>query len=196
MTAKQLTPVLLAAVAAVAAACRGGESGAGVPLPEAYPRIQLYDADYAPAPGLPEVEVNVNARTVVRSGEFPALDIVYPRYNATVYLTVIPGLADVSRFDAVWEERRRRIDNNLGGAGAVAEEITSQTDSTYRSALVLSPSATQTPVQLLAASRERGTVVTATAFLHTPVTSADLDSIAPVIGALAADLRHIALTLR
>lgn len=183
--------------ACAAAGCGDGGQRTAVPLPQAYPRIETYASRYRVADSLPvAVEVNAGAAVTCKEGGMPALDIAYPRYNATVYLTVVPGLADKAKFEDVWEGRRSRIDNNLGGAQAVAEEIISQADSSYRSALVVSPSATQTPVQLLAASRARGTVVTATAFMHTPVTSANLDSVAPVIKALAADLHHIALTLK
>ena len=130
---------------------------------------------------------------VLKPGRTPGLDIPYPRYNATVYLTIIPdAFAD---FDQIWNARRARIDNNLGDIPTTALEIHSQSDSTFISALVVAKSATQTPVQLLAASRRHGIIVSATAFLHTKVSPTSLDSITSAIESLATDLRHLAENL-
>lgn len=172
---------------------QAGSDGA-VPLPEGYPRIDIYPAEYTACDSLPvTVSVNSALTPVLKPGRTPGLDIPYPRYNATVYLTVIPdAFAD---FDQIWDARRTRIDNNLGDIPTSAMEIPSRADTTFISALVMAKSATQTPVQLLAASRRHGIIVSATAFLHTNVTPASLDSITPAIESLATDLRHLAENL-
>lgn len=169
-------------------------AGTAVPLPEAYPRINLYPAEYTAYDSLPvKLSLNSAVTPVLKPGRTPGLDIPYPRYNATVYLTVIPdAFAD---FDQVWNARRARIDNNLGDIPTTALEIPSLADTTFISALVVAKSATQTPVQLLAASRRHGVIVSATAFLHTKVSPTGLDSITPAIESLATDLRHLAETL-
>ena len=177
--------------------CTGGEHGnadGAVPLPEAYPRIDVYPAEYKSYDSLPvTVSVNRALTPVLKPGRTPGLDIPYPRYNATVYLTIIPDtFAD---FDQIWNARRARIDNNLGDIPTTALEIHSQSDSTFISALVVAKSATQTPVQLLAASRRHGIIVSATAFLHTKVSPTSLDSITSAIESLATDLRHLAENL-
>lgn len=165
-----------------------------VPLPRAYPRIHTYPALYTVYPSLPvALSLNSAVTPVLKPGRTPGLDIPYPRYNATVYLTVIPhAYAD---FDRICNARRARITANLGGIATSAMEVTSQADTSFVSAIVLAKSATQTPVQLLGASRRHGIIVSATAFLHDKVKATNLDSISPAIEALARDMLHLATDL-
>lgn len=188
--------VLTAATVLAGACSQQGQDGTKgtVPLPEAYPRIDAYPARYTVYDSLPvALSVNSAVTPVLKPGRTPGLDIPYPRYNATVYLTVIPdAYAD---FDQIWNARRARIDNNLGDIATSAMEVTSQADTSFISAIVLAKSATQTPVQLLGASRRHGIIISATAFLHDNVKATNLDSISPAIEALAHDMQRLATDL-
>lgn len=188
--------VLTAATVLVGACSQQGQDGTkgAVPLPEAYPRIDTYPDRYTVYDSLPvALSVNSAVTPVLKPGRTPGLDIPYPRYNATVYLTVIPdAYAD---FDQIWNARRARIDNNLGDIATSAMEVTSQADTSFISAIVLAKSATQTPVQLLGASRRHGIIISATAFLHDNVKATNLDSISPAIEALAHDMQRLATDL-
>lgn len=188
--------VLTAATVLAGACSQQGQDGTKgtVPLPEAYPRIDAYPARYTVYDSLPvALSVNSAVTPVLKPGRTPGLDIPYPRYNATVYLTVIPdAYAD---FDQIWNARRARIDNNLGDIATSAMEVTSQADTSFISAIVLAKSATQTPVQLLGASRRHGIIISATAFLHDNVKATNLDSISPAIEALAHDMQRLATYL-
>lgn len=178
-------------------ACSGrsnGDADGSVPLPEAYPRINTYPARYVVYDSLPVLlSVNSAVTPVAKPGRTPGLDITYPHYNATVYLTVIGDA--VADFDQIWDARRARIDNNIGDMATSAIEITSRADSSFVTAIVQAKSATQTPVQLLAASRRHGIIVTATAFLHDKITATNLDSVAPAINAIADDMQRLASDL-
>lgn len=188
--------VLTAATVLVGACSQQGQDGTkgAVPLPEAYPRIDTYPDRYTVYDSLPvALSVNSAVTPVLKPGRTPGLDIPYPRYNATVYLTVIPdAYAD---FDQIWNARRARIDNNLGDIATSAMEVTSQADTSFISAIVLAKSATQTPVQLLGASRRHGIIISATAFLHDNVKATNLDSISPAIEVLAHDMQRLATDL-
>lgn len=188
--------VLTAATVLAGSCSQQGQDGTkgAVPLPEAYPRIDTYPARYTVYDSLPvALSVNSAVTPVLKPGRTPGLDIPYPRYNATVYLTVIPDAYD--DFDQIWNARRARIDNNLGDIATSAMEVTSQADTSFISAIVLAKSATQTPVQLLGASRRHGIIISATAFLHDNVKATNLDSISPAIEALAHDMQRLATDL-
>ena len=188
--------VLTAATVLAGACSQQGQDGTkgAVPLPEAYPRIDTYPDRYTVYDSLPvALSVNSAVTPVLKPGRTPGLDIPYPRYNATVYLPVLPdAYAD---FDQIWNARRARIDNNLGDIATSAMEVTSQADTSFISAIVLAKSATQTPVQLLGASRRHGIIISATAFLHDNVKATNLDSISPAIEALAHDMQRLATDL-
>lgn len=185
---------------ALMACSRGDSDGTAAPLPTAWPRVAVYDTLYAPVSGLSvNIEVNTGANTTVKAGENPGVDIAYPRYGVTVYLTVVRGLNKRADFEQVWRARRERIDTNTGGTAVDVAAVYAGppgAETSYNGALVIARSASQTPVQLLAGCVSAGTVVTATAFVHAPVDAAALDSIAPVVDAVAADLRHLAENLR
>lgn len=199
MTARMVNK-LIAAAAVVAlvilTGCGGDCDGADravAPLPTAWPRVAVCDSVYRVVPGLPvHIEANAGAHVTVKDGANPGVDIAYPQYGATVYLTVVHGLSGREAFARAWQGRRDRIDANTGDANADIQPVAG---THYRGALVVTHSASQTPVQLLVGDDAAGVIVSATAFIHAPVTAPVVDSIAPVVDALAADLRHLTTAL-
>ena len=132
----------------------------------------------------PHFEVNTAA--VINRPAPGQLDISYPAYRATVYLTArrLPP----ERLESELDNRRERISLNLGGVAAYTEHITSD-NGQFECALVTARDAATTPVQFLATDGE-GCLISGAAYLGdlTPGTSAD--SIAPVVAALQRDIRH------
>lgn len=184
-----------AVVSGLTASCGGGQQTA-VPLPVAWPRTPLYDSVYTVVDSLP-ASFAVNAAATVRvkhADSNTGVDIAYPAYHATIYMTIVPGLGTREALAAAWQARRDRIDANLGGSNAEVSAV--DTPAGWRGALVRSRSASQTPVQLLVANKDRGVMVTATAFLHDTVSAANLDSVAPTADALEADMRRLAESLQ
>lgn len=196
LTALMTLTTLGASVAVAVTACGDSSRQTAVPLPQAWPRTPLYDSVYTVIDSLPaSFSVNASARLTVKPADSnTGVDIAYPAYHATIYMTIVPGLGTRDAMEKVWQARRDRIDANLGGISADVSAV--DTPSGWRGALVRTRSASQTPVQLLVANRDRGVMVTATAFLHDPVTAANLDSVSPTADALEADLRRLAESLQ
>ena len=90
--------------------CRHKDSNV-TPRRYAYPRIEAYDSTYRRLTVGP-VSIEVNAAAATSSPKDGWLDIYYPRYGATVYLSAT-HTDDLPRAIA---NRRQRISLNLGGA--------------------------------------------------------------------------------
>lgn len=166
------------------------DNAADVPRPEAWPRADVPAAVYRTA-GYGRVSMSVNAAAKVDTVD-NGLTISYPGLNAAIYVTVISTGA--SEYATTLEQRMRRIDLNLNGISADAAE-TENADG-FRLVQVTALSATQTPVQLLAASARRDIIVTATAFLNTTATVANRDSLAPYTEVLGRDLTALGTSLK
>lgn len=193
----KLSEIIFALLGALLlAGCTGGSDNraTAIPRPTAWPRIQLYDSVFTAVENAPvNLEANNAATLTVKNDKNYGLDIGYPAYNATVYVTVISNINDSHTLAQVLDGRRERISRNLGTTHATAMQQTNNHG--FECIIVEAGAATQTPAQLLAWNREKGVVVTATAFLSSPVTAQNLDSIAPVNHALARDLHHLAANL-
>lgn len=164
-----------------------------VPKPYAWPRIDLYPTEYSCMDSLDaSFCVNSGATVIIKDrGERGAADIVYPRYGATVYVTVLSRVKDL---DAEVAGRKERIARNLGDKAADRMLFTSA-DSTFNGIVVSAKSLSQTPVQLAAINRPKGIVVSATAFFEKPLDAGSYDSIAPIIEALRVDMDSMARSL-
>lgn len=197
MTKRGIQLVLAVSVTVLlATACSGGGK-APVPRARAYPRIEAYPAQYRALDSLPlNVEVNSSATASVRRGTNGswAADIVYPRYKARIYLTVIALDADDP--EAIARAVRSRLERaslNLGDSRYISNESVNAAGLNIQ--IVRAQSAIPTPVQLIADDGRRH-LVSATAFVDfTPSVSAT-DSLAPVTDALCADIEHLARQLR
>lgn len=192
---------ILAALAALAilAACSGADSQgeSTTPRPKAFPRIESYGSEYRAIDSMPlHIEANAKAHVRIVSSESSAAgaDIVYPRYGATIHLSALTLSADdPAHIDRLLRSRLERAALNLGSTQSTLSE--SINDAGFSLRLIRADAAVPTPVQLIATDGRRH-LLSATAFISfTPSTSAT-DSLAPVVDALAADLRHLADNLR
>lgn len=174
------------------ASCSSDSGSAPVPRPRAYPRIEAYPAEYRPVDSLAlSFEANSSARVRIKGPA--AADIIYPRYNATVYVSVIslpaPDSAAIAR---ALSSRLERAAMNLGATQAHTIDSTS---GDFDTQIIRADGAVPTPVQLIATDYARR-LLTATAFVEFIPSPSATDSLAPVIDALQADLTHLAATLR
>lgn len=185
--ARLLAYMLGVACAAVATGCGHTDSdrGARVPLPTAWPRIDVSASDsMARVPGLPlDVLINPAATYEILETYPPGLTVTYPRGAARIYYTFIETDNDADRQKVV-DMRRQRISLNLNGTPAVTRHGHSPDNADGEAVLVAATSTSQTPIQLLADMGQF--VVTATAFVDTP--RARYDSIYPLYKVLEHDL--------
>lgn len=192
-----LTSVVAAALFMAAAClwgCSGGDNSQApaVPRAKAFPRPYDYGRSYRTVDSLPlHLEANTNA-TVRLTPQ--GADIIYPRYRATIHVSslTLPS-DDPCAIARELDGRRQRIALNLGQARA--EELTLPNDGAMEVSLVRAATAIPTPLQMVATDSRRH-IVTATAFVDFMPSVSATDSLAPVIDALAADITHLAKTLR
>lgn len=180
------------AAAALSASCGGGPTP--VPLPAAYPRIDVADSIYrAVADSLP-VHFEVNTAASVSTDSVGAdgtvwLTVSYPSYRSTLYLTFTP-VADDAEARAVTANRRERMALNTSDATTML--ISLHSPGGFDSEIAVTPAGSVTPVQLLSAGN--GYIVSGACFLEAAAT-ADPDSVSPIVKALRADLIHAAKTI-
>ena len=156
--------------------CRHKDSNV-TPRRYAYPRIEAYDSTYRRLTVGP-VSIEVNAAAATSSPKDGWLDIYYPRYGATVYLSAT-HTDDLPRAIA---NRRQRISLNLGGASG-----------DFDCEVVESVDAGATPVQILAVS-PNGLIISGSANISGTTTPAD--SIRPIVTALTRDAIHILMSIK
>ncbi len=177
---------LLAVALAAAVLCCCSDPAPSVPKRPAYPRVQLYEAQYN-MPDFPvNFAVNSGASAAVERGEGSHwLTIDYPRYDATIYVTATP-VANADAMRAEVDNRLRRMELNAGST-PVDETKGSTAGSDW--VLTRARGASATPLQfILYPPQGTGWVVSGAAFLKGAIAPAD--SIAPVINALASDLQY------
>lgn len=165
--------------------CSGGndDSSSAIPRRHAYPRLNAYPEQYHTV-GINGMTLEVNDSAVITRPGTGWLNISYPRYNATIYISVVAtaGKADMAK---ALENRRQRISLNLNGMPGAVTEID---NGVFSSALILSPEAGNTPVQLLAHDGVT-LLLSGTAVLHG--NTAPADSIRPTVDAIARDALHM-----
>jgi hypothetical protein len=163
-----------------------------VPRPHAYPRTATVSDVYAQADSVSLVDfsVNTSARLVRKQN---GCDIVYDNLAATIYISVVSNLNTPEKFNEAWKNRVERIDRNLGGATKISSPLNNYA---FEGVIITSHSVSQTPVHLLAASTDRGIIVSATAFLHNNIPSNAYDSIAPVYKVIAKDITKLGESLQ
>ena len=181
---------IAAVIAAAAVSCSGsGDSSTAVPRRDAYPRVNLYDTAYVSAPSLP-VNLAVNSSASVSVDEKSSgthwINISYPRYNATVRLT-LQSLSGDSLRRAI-DNRRQRAALDIGGNTTELTELTSPAGVT--SLLMLTPAAAVTPLHIIATDSARF-ILSGVAEFSTP----DIEANAPALAAIYADLLRAAKTL-
>ncbi|MDE6097896.1 MAG: hypothetical protein K2G24_03315 [Muribaculaceae bacterium] len=155
------------------------------PRRRAYPRVNLYDTVYKPVDSFP-LRFEANSAVPLRMPRAGWLDIAYPRYGATVHLTVADFPS--GRLADEIDRRRERMSLNLYGMTAETRHISSA-DGSFESVLLVSRDPIATPLQFLAVD-SCGTIVSGAAYFPGLDASSAADSIAPVVSAVERDLVH------
>ena len=161
------------------------KSATPTPRRYAYPRLEAYATDYRLIDAeLVKFEVNANA--TVSSPKSGWVDIEYPRYGATFYISAVKP-DDVAEAIA---NRQQRMSRNLGGAKATSRSFAS---GKFDCMILESIDAGTTPVQFLAVGDD-GVIVSGTATIVG--STAPADSIRPIVTALADEAFKILTTLQ
>lgn len=184
--------VITAVVTAACAGCGNSADTSPIPRRYAYPRIDIYNADYR-TDTVANVRFRTNSGTLItRPDSMPGdkgiwFNIVYPRYHAVVHCTVTNVAAD--RIDAVIDNRSERMALNTGGSYTEITDFMPQHDGGFTAKMLVTPDGSVTPVQFLA-SDGMHTVVSGSMIFRT-ARHIDPDSVAPVISAVEADLTEL-----
>lgn len=191
---KSILRYIMCAVTAAALCASCGGSHTPVPLPAAYPRIDVADSTYRVVSGSLPLHFEINTAATVLTDSMAAdgtvwLTVGYPAYHSTLYLTFTPvdGEAEARR---VTDNRRERMVLNTSGATTML--ISLRSPAGFDSEVAVTPAGSATPVQLLSAGN--GHIVSGACFLEA-ATTADPDSVSPIVKALRADLIHAAKTI-
>lgn len=154
-----------------------------VAKPEAYARVVDYGREYVAVDSLPlHFEVNANAR-LTRKDMW--LNVTYPAYRATVYLTFTPAEPDA--IASIIDNRMERAHLNLASAAGL--EISEIVTDEFTSRLLQSESTTATPLQFVSTDGERW-VVSGAVFFENVMPNAPLDSLRPMVETIRRDLIH------
>lgn len=177
--------IVILAVATVS--CRREEDRA-TPRPRAYPRIEVPQADYTVAEGVPvHMEVNSHAEYSLHGGETPGwiwIDVRYPTLGATLSMTVTPEL-DAAALEQALDNRLERIGLNNGGRSG--ESRTIRSPGGFMSRMVTLGAGTVTPLQFVSVSNRR--LVSGALVLDRAAASAD--SLRPVVECAGRDIVHL-----
>lgn len=186
----QALALIATVIAAAAVSCSGsGDSSTAVPRREAYPRVNLYDTAYVAVPSLPiHLEVNSSAALSVdeKSAATRWINIGYPRYDATVRLT-LQSLSGDSLRRAI-DNRRQRASLDIGGNTTEITQLTSPAG--VSTMIMLTPSAAVTPLHIIATDSARFILSGVAQF-----TSPSIEANAPALAAIYADLLRAAKTI-
>lgn len=160
-----------------------------VPLPRAYPRIAVYDSVYAPVDSLPLVwECNTSAKVNnLRTKSY--VNIVYPAYSATLYLSFFNVTSEKDRLRVLANRQERMLFN----AGASDSELTEfLTPPGFEVKMIVTPMGSPVPLQFLAV----GSQWIVSGALHMRLAPESADSVAPVIRAVERDVVHALMQMR
>lgn len=175
---------LAAATIAVCAGCSSSDNP--VPRREAYARIEAYGHQYTPV-GADSVPVRVMAATgadvkVSRGGKGAWwVTIRYPRYHASMYVTIVPASPD--SLPAVMAERMERLALDMGSA---SPRIERWQRGKYTGITATAPWLLTTPAKMMAHDGKH--LVSATVFCEGYI---DADHLEPVAKELITDLNHL-----
>lgn len=157
------------------------------PRPDGYFRIDPYPAAYTPHTiGNIYIDVNDSARCIATHTQANAqwLDIVYPRYNATLYISYIPIDNNLDRLMHESIDLVYRQNVNTGQVEAVAYENAERR--LYATLYALS-SESATPLQFIATDSTRY-LLRGALYFDTPGRS---DSIAPSLQYIETDIMQL-----
>lgn len=162
---------------------------APVPRPDGFFRIEPYPASYhRDTVGRMSLLINDSARCdVLRAGnpgEYAWCNVVYPRYNATVYLSFIDAPARSGLAELLAESRDLVYRQSVGAARVEAVEYVDADKPLYAILYHLS-AASATPLQFVATDSLSCLVRGALYYDHSPLRP---DSVAPTIEYLADEM--------
>lgn len=163
-----------------------------VPRPEAYFRLQIPDTVYYPHMLGGEIimlNAAIDSVETVTLGNNSWLTASYPDSRATIYLTITD--VDASNEAGVMANRTERMSLNTGGNQCYIEN--SRTGKGRTATLLITPTGSPTPVQLMIHSR--GDKIITVAANCDEAATARPDSIQPVIEMLVRDLNYMATKL-
>lgn len=189
---KKLTVIFIVAVCLMmeqAESCKRSSDDIAVPRRQAYPRVNLYDSAYTAVDSLPlRLEVNSSASVTVskRDDGITWVDVAYPRYNAVIRYTVQEASGE--KLEKATANRMERAELNAGGYPTELTELTSL--SGINSTIMLTRSASVTPVQIIATDRRRFILSGVAEFRN-----ADIEADAPAVEAVQRDMIHSAKNL-
>lgn len=185
MKMKKLLPLLLLILCL--AACR--REASDVPKRYAFPRVELYDtATVIARTGGLSFEINAAADTAAPQPGW--LDVTYPRYGATLHISV-NSFTDDEQFAAAIENRELRIHLNFGDKTAKAETFVNSAG--FECTIIGNPDAGSAPILFLAADRQRQMLSGSAVFAGS---TQPVDSISPIYNALYSDITNLLLSLR
>lgn len=190
---------LLALITSIIFSDCSGESNVNMPRQKAYPRITTHDSTFTPLTSSPiHFEISTAATISldsINSGNTSCensrwLNVSYNDYNAVIYCTFTP--VDTSSIDDVIANRTERMALNVGGNASELTELTNVNGFTSR--ILSSLESAVTPVQFLSTDGNDWVVTGALHF--TNATTADIDSLKPVINVIKRDIIHSLKTIR
>lgn len=173
-------------------ACGGRKA---TPLPEAFPRIDVPEAEYVTVDStLTPLAVNKAAETRVRpsDGRTQWVDLVYPSFApSAVYLTLQRVAPD--SLDHILKGLALKMQRNTNGAPGELTTILS--DGGWDCRMVVTPTTPVCPVQVVAIAPDSAMTLFGTLYLNRPFVEPN-DSIRPVIDAVARDLTYMLQCLK
>ena len=183
-----MTRLYIVLIITALAACSQHTDNVPVPRRTAYPRICLYD-DSLRTVHVAGVAMAVNADATIGSHGDGWLDVIYPRYNAAINLSV-RHLHSGAELTHALANRAERIDLNLGNNRALSSEFT--LDNGFNCRLIESIDGGPFPAQFVAWKPD-GTMVSGATVIYGPTEPAD--STAPIVKALQADTKRLIFSL-
>lgn len=177
----KLPLICVITLAATCALACGGSDDTATPRRRAYHRIETYTPDYTAVDSLP-VRLLVNSSAVVSRPRRDWINVNYPRYNATVFISVTE--ADSRDIDGIIANRVERIVLNAGDAPADALDID---NGRFTSTLYDARAAVATPLQFVATDG-KSVVISASVFFGNADRITSLDSVAPAVETIRRDL--------
>lgn len=163
---------------------KSGADNAVVPRPRAYPRVAEIGGEYRDTiVGGVTIPVNVNA--VISSSRHDWLNVDYPGYRATIYITVTaPQESDA--LDVAIANRLERISLNVGGRRARTEELANAFG--FHAVVTIVEEPSPLPFQFLAVSPDHR-LLSGAVSLSGAIEPAD--SVAPVLRRLRDDVTNM-----
>lgn len=177
----KLPLICVITLAAICASACGGTDDTATPRRRAYQRIEAYTPDYTAVDSLP-VRLLVNSSAVVSRPRRDWVNVNYPRYNATVFISVTE--TDDHSIADVIANRVERIALNAGDAPADALDID---NGRFTSTLYDARAAVATPLQFVATDG-KSVVISASVFFENANRITSLDSVAPAVETIRRDL--------